>query len=183
MTSALPVVITKWLRVQEVVVTTVILVLLANSQTVQSQEIALYLQCQFWIASSPRQKLHLSRKCQVEKPSTSTMKHKTGTANSTDPKSVSPTKRVAEFPGECLSVRRGKLFCTACREELALKKALSRNTLKLVASINKPRNELHEKMHENKTSPRVLELMTKRVNQQAHNFQWKKEWIVSNKSR
>ena len=49
------VVITKWLRIQEVVVTTVILVLLADSQTVQSQEIALYLQCQFWITSSPRQ--------------------------------------------------------------------------------------------------------------------------------
>ena len=38
------VVITKWLCFQEVVVTTVILILLANSQTVQNQEIVLYLQ-------------------------------------------------------------------------------------------------------------------------------------------
>ena len=71
----------------------------------------------------PLTKSHLSRKRQVEKPSTSTKRHKTGTANSTDPKSVSPTKRVAEFPGECLSVRRGKLFCTACREKLVLNRS------------------------------------------------------------
>ena len=75
---------------------------------------------------------------------------------------------MAEFPGEYLSVRRGKL---------AFKKALSRYTLKLVVSINKPKNELHKKRHKNKISPRVLELMTKKVNQQVHNFQWKKESI------
>ena len=70
----------------------------------------------------------LSRKCQVEKPKlpttgSSNKKHKPGAANVTDPKSISPTTRVKEFPGECLSVRGGKLFCTACREELALKKS------------------------------------------------------------
>ena len=45
----------------------------------------------------PSTKLHLSRKRQVEKPSTSTKKHKTGTANSTDPKSISPPKEWQNF--------------------------------------------------------------------------------------
>ena len=38
-----------------------------------------------------------------------------------DSKSVSPKQRLKEFPDEALTVSAGKLFCTACREELALK--------------------------------------------------------------
>ena len=38
-----------------------------------------------------------------------------------DPKGVTPTQRVKEFPNECLSVSANKLFCVACREEVALK--------------------------------------------------------------
>ena len=58
-------VITKWLRVQEVVVTTVILVLLADSQTVQSQEVALYYTMSILDHLKPATKSHLSRKCHV----------------------------------------------------------------------------------------------------------------------
>ena len=36
---------------------------------------------------------------------------------------ISPAQRVKDFPNECLAVRNGKLFCCACREELALKKS------------------------------------------------------------
>ena len=43
--------------------------------------------------------------------------------NRSDPVSVSPSARVKKFPGEYLAVKNGKLFCTACREELALKKS------------------------------------------------------------
>ena len=42
-------------------------------------------------------------------------------ACSTDPKSVSVTQRVNEFPGEKLTNSAGKLFCSVCREELSLK--------------------------------------------------------------
>ncbi len=41
-----------------------------------------------------------------------------------DPKSVTPHQRVTEFPDEKLSVSNGKLFCLACREEIALKRSV-----------------------------------------------------------
>ena len=41
-----------------------------------------------------------------------------------EPKSVTPEQRVKEFPEEKLVVSARKLFCTACREELALKKSI-----------------------------------------------------------
>ena len=45
-------------------------------------------------------------------------------AVTTDPKSVSAVDRVKSYPDEKLTVCRSKLFCTACREELALKKSV-----------------------------------------------------------
>ena len=48
-------------------------------------------------------------------------------AQPTDPKSVSATQRVSEFPNENLTVSNSKLFCRACREELALKKNVITN--------------------------------------------------------
>ena len=47
---------------------------------------------------------------------------------SSKPKSVSAKDRVNEFPDECLTVdRSGKLFCSACREELSLRKNIITN--------------------------------------------------------
>ena len=43
---------------------------------------------------------------------------------STDPKSVSPEDRVKAYPSENLTVSIKNLFCTACREEVALKKSV-----------------------------------------------------------
>ena len=48
-------------------------------------------------------------------------------ACSTDPKSVSVVQRVNEFPGEMLTNSAGKLFCSACREELSLKLSIVKN--------------------------------------------------------
>ena len=45
----------------------------------------------------------------------------------TDPKKIKPEVRVKEFPGEFLEVRKGKLFCVACREEVSLKKSTVKN--------------------------------------------------------
>ena len=39
-----------------------------------------------------------------------------------EPKTVSASQRVSEFPKECLTVSMKKLFCTACREELSIRK-------------------------------------------------------------
>ena len=38
-----------------------------------------------------------------------------------DPKSITPDMRVKSYPNECFVVSAGKLFCTACREELSVK--------------------------------------------------------------
>ncbi len=46
---------------------------------------------------------------------------------SSEPKSVSPRDRVTEFPEEGLTVSNGKLFCSACREELSLRKNIVAN--------------------------------------------------------
>ena len=43
-----------------------------------------------------------------------------------DPKGVTPGQRVKEFLSECLSVSANKLFCVACREEVALKISIIR---------------------------------------------------------
>ena len=44
--------------------------------------------------------------------------------HSHDSKSIQPEQRVREFPNECLTVSAKKLFCTACREEVALKRSI-----------------------------------------------------------
>ena len=38
-----------------------------------------------------------------------------------DPKGVSPLDRVKAYPGENFTVSNSKLFCSACREEVAVK--------------------------------------------------------------
>lgn len=70
-------------------------------------------------------KSDLARKRRIERPKTTgaDKRKKSGASNQTDPKTVSPAYRLKQFPGEFLEVRRGKLFCVACREELSLKKS------------------------------------------------------------
>ena len=47
-----------------------------------------------------------------------------------DPKTVSPTQRAREFPGEHLTVSAGKLFCKACRECLTIKRSIVSSHIK-----------------------------------------------------
>ena len=47
-----------------------------------------------------------------------------GYTTASTPKSVSPHNRVKAYPEERLTVSNNKLFCTACREELSLKKSV-----------------------------------------------------------
>ena len=74
-------------------------------------------------------KSDLARKHKIERPQTptaQTKKHKSSVTNQTDPKSASTTYQ--DFPNECSDVRNSKLFCIACREELALKKSTVKNS-------------------------------------------------------
>ena len=48
---------------------------------------------------------------------------------SSEPKTVTPSQRVKQFTRECLTTSAGTLFCTACREELSLRKNI------IVASV------------------------------------------------
>ena len=66
----------------------------------------------------------LTRKCTI-RITNGTRKRKAKPSCCTDPKSVTPMQRVRDFPNEELAVSAGKLFCSACREELSLKLKLS----------------------------------------------------------
>ena len=50
--------------------------------------------------------------------------------SASDPKGIEPGKRVKEFPNEQLKVSGGKLFCSACREELGLKSSTIQNHIR-----------------------------------------------------
>lgn len=65
----------------------------------------------------------LSRKRKVRSNPPSGVKRGRGTVAS-DPKSVTPADRVRSYPNESLTVSNKKLFCDACREELAMKKSV-----------------------------------------------------------
>ena len=69
---------------------------------------------------------------------------KTKPACSTDPKSVSVVQRVREFSGEMLIDSAGKLFCSACREELSLKLSIVKNHVES-AKHSRHKNHLREK--------------------------------------
>ena len=57
-------------------------------------------------------------------------KTKPSSSVNSEPKGVKPQDRVRKYPNESLSVSHGKLFCTACREELSLKSSSLTNHLK-----------------------------------------------------
>ena len=44
-----------------------------------------------------------------------------------NPKSVTPSQRVKEFPNECLTVSARTLFCEACRQEVSLRRSIVKN--------------------------------------------------------
>ena len=62
----------------------------------------------------------LSRKRKIDKNPPRGKRRSRGLGVS-DPKSVTPQQRVAEFTNEKLTVSNNKLFCSACREELSVK--------------------------------------------------------------
>ena len=50
-------------------------------------------------------------------------------ALSSDPKGISPSQRVREFEQESFVVSNGHLFCSACSEQLSLKRSMIRNCI------------------------------------------------------
>ena len=68
----------------------------------------------------------LCRKRVVRKNPPKGAKRKVLSSNN-DPKSIKPNQRCIEFPNESFTVSGRKLFCTACREELSLKRSIIKN--------------------------------------------------------
>ena len=66
-----------------------------------------------------------------------------------DPKTITPAMRVKSHPEECFVVSAGKLFCTACREELSVKASVLQLHVKSVKHIDGKvrlqRKEKHER--------------------------------------
>ena len=67
---------------------------------------------------------HLARQRKLNTLPPSGRKRSRGHTTASTPKSVSPHDRVKAYPEEQLTVSNNKLFCTACREELSLKKSV-----------------------------------------------------------
>ena len=49
---------------------------------------------------------------------------------------MTPLQRVKEFPGEKVVVSRGKLFCSACREELHVKSSTVKNHIRSTKHVD-----------------------------------------------
>ena len=74
----------------------------------------------------------LSRKRRIDAnpPPPAGKKRSTQTVRKFDPQSVRPSQRANEFPGEQLVESAGKLFCRACRENVAVKRSVVQNHIK-----------------------------------------------------
>ena len=67
----------------------------------------------------------LARKRKIHSNPPTGVKRRTTTVKTDyEPKSVTPTSRAREFPGEYLTASGGNLFCSACREPVSLKKSI-----------------------------------------------------------
>ena len=93
-----------------------------------------------------------------------------------DPPSISPSQRAKEYPGEHLVQSGSKLFCQACREDLAVKSSVVKNHVslnkhqtskeKLKEKVAKERDiaeALHARDRETQTLPEEQDVYHARV--------------------
>ena len=78
----------------------------------------------------------LARKRKIRSNLTHSGKRRIHPKTTSDPKNVSIGKRKKEFPGENFKESAGKLFCTSCREEVGLKKAIINQHVRSVKHAN-----------------------------------------------
>ena len=84
-------------------------------------------------------------------------------AVSSDPKGVSPQQRVREFGNESLTVSHGHLFCSACREQLSLKRSIIKNHIQ----SSKHHKSLQRMKHKEARERDIAESLRK-YNQDVH---------------
>ena len=103
------------------------------------------------------------RKVQSLKPTTVKKRHQAGTSNPTDPKGITVHSREKEFPNEYLIVRNSKLFCSACREELVLKKSTITNHITSGEKHKKAKEALEKKQAREQNIAKVLKVYDQEV--------------------
>ena len=117
------------------------------------------------LKSPARSDLCRKRKVQtLNKPTATKKRHQAGASNSTDPKGVAAQSRVKDFPGEYLVVKKDKLFCEACREELALKKSTISNHIGSGEKHKKAKEALEKKQAREQNIAKFLTGYDKEVN-------------------
>ena len=106
----------------------------------------------------------LARKRKIHSNPPTGVKRRTTTVKADyEPKSVTPTSRVREFPGEYLTVSGGNLFCSACREPVSLKKS----TIKLHLDSQKHKNSKN-KLLANKAKQRSIAESLRKYDEECH---------------
>ena len=93
-----------------------------------------------------------------------------------EPKTISVYQRVQEFSDECFVVSANKLFCTACRDEVCIKKASSLSASNL-GSIREGKYSFRIKANVNKTSLWPFRNMTRRFTQLGKPCPQRREFI------
>ena len=76
---------------------------------------------------------------------------------------VSPAQRVREFPTESFTVSHSRLFCSACREQLSLKRSIVKNHIESVKHRN-----AKERLAKNGARERDIASSLKKFNEQEH---------------
>ena len=80
-----------------------------------------------------------------------------------DPKRDYPAQRVREFPTESFTVSHSRLFCSACREQLSLKRSVVKNHIECMKHRN-----AKERLAKNGARERDIASCLKKFNQQEH---------------
>lgn len=84
--------------------------------------------------------------------------------NPTDPKGVTAHSRVKEFPNEYLIVNRNhKLYCSACREEIALKKSTITNDINSGEKHKKAKEALEKRQAREQNIAKLLKVYDQEV--------------------
>lgn len=76
---------------------------------------------------------------------------------------MTASSRVKEFPNEHLIVKNNKLFCSACREQLALKKSTIKNHLNTGVKHKKAKEELAKKQARERDIAEMLKVNDQEV--------------------
>lgn len=93
------------------------------------------------------EKARIARDRQIPQNPVGSRKRRRG-GSSTKLKTVNKHDRVKEFPGECLTVEGGAIFCEACRTEVGVKKSLVKQHISSKRHAQSKRKFLSEKVRQ-----------------------------------